>query len=192
MIIEDDYDAEFRYDREPVGALQGLAANRVALLGTVSKSIAPALRIGWVVCPPALIETMAQEKALMDRGSPAIEQLALAALIRSGRYDRHLRHMRSIYARRRDTLVATLKALAPDVELHGLAAGFHAVAGLPARCNEPAVVEGARERSVGVYGMSRYRASGNPRPPELVLGFGNLSEPAIERGIAAIGDLLQA
>jgi GntR family transcriptional regulator / MocR family aminotransferase len=192
MIIEDDYDAEFRYDREPVGALQGLAPNRVALMGTVSKSIAPALRIGWIVCPPALIETMAQEKALMDRGSPAIEQLALAALIRSGRYDRHLRHMRSIYARRRDTLVATLKALAPDVELHGLAAGFHAVAGLPARCNEPVVVEGARERSVGVYGMSRYRASGNPRPPELVLGFGNLSEPAIERGIAAIGDLLQA
>ena len=76
VIVEDDYDAEFRYDREPVGALQGLAPNRVALLGTASKSLAPALRIGWVVCPPALLTTMIEEKALMDRGSPALEQLA--------------------------------------------------------------------------------------------------------------------
>jgi GntR family transcriptional regulator/MocR family aminotransferase len=192
MIIEDDYDAEFRYDREPVGALQGLDPNRVALLGTVSKSLAPALRIGWIVCPPALIEAITQEKALMDRGSPAIEQLALAALIQSGRYDRHLRHMRSIYARRRDTLVGTLQALAPDVGLHGLAAGFHALAQLPASCDEQAVLERARERSVGLYGMSMYRTSATPRPPELVLGFGNLSEPAIERGIAAISDLLRS
>ena len=110
VIVEDDYDAEFRYDREPVGALQGLVPNRVALLGTVSKSLAPALRIGWVVCPPALLATMTEEKALMDRGSPAIEQLALAALIESGRFDRHLRRMRTVYAGRRETLVRTLAA----------------------------------------------------------------------------------
>lgn len=88
-IIEDDYDAELRYDREPVGALQGLAPNRVALLGTVSKSLAPALRIGWIVCPPALLEAISEEKRLSDRGSPALEQLALAALVESGRHDRH-------------------------------------------------------------------------------------------------------
>jgi GntR family transcriptional regulator / MocR family aminotransferase len=190
-IIEDDYDAELRYDREPVGALQGLAPNRVALLGTVSKSLAPALRIGWIACPPALIEAVTEAKRLSDRGSPALEQLALAALIQSGRYDRHLRHMRAVYAARRDTLVRTLKALAPEVELRGLAAGFHAVARLPAAADEQAVVGQARARSVGLYGMSTYRASGNTRPPELVLGFGNLSEAEIERGIAAISGLLQ-
>ncbi len=190
-MIEDDYDAELRYDREPVGALQGLAPNRVALLGTVSKSLAPALRIGWIVCPPALIEAISEEKRLSDRGSPALEQLALAALVESGRYDRHLRHMRAVYARRRDTLVRALMALAPEVELGGLAAGFHVVARLPAAADEQAVVGQARERLVGLYGMSRYRASGNTSPPELVLGFGNLSEAEIERGIAAISDLLQ-
>ena len=191
-IVEDDYDAEFRYDREPVGALQGLAPNRVALLGTASKSLAPALRIGWIVCPPALLEAMTEEKALMDRGSPALEHLALAALIESGRYDRHLRHMRAVYAARRDTLARTLAALAPDVALHGLVAGFHAVADLPESCDELEVVDEARERSVGLYGMSMYRASGSTRPPQLVLGFGNLSEAAIEHGIEAVSDLLQS
>ena len=103
-IIEDDYDAEFRYDRDPVGALQALAPDRVALVGSVSKSLAPALRLGWVVCPRALLEAVTEDKRLSDRGSPALEQLALAALIESGRYDRHLRQMRGVYARRRDTL----------------------------------------------------------------------------------------
>jgi GntR family transcriptional regulator/MocR family aminotransferase len=190
VIVEDDYDAEFRYDREPVGALQGLAPNRVALLGTVSKSLAPALRIGWIVCPPALLATMTEEKALMDRGSPALEQLALAALIESGRFDRHLRRMRAVYGGRRETLVRTLATVAPDVSLHGLVAGFHAVARLPASADEHSIVERARERSIELHGMSRYRASRAADPPELVLGFGNVSEDAIERGIAAIGDLL--
>ena len=190
VIVEDDYDAEFRYDREPVGALQGLAPNRVALLGTVSKSLAPALRIGWVVCPPSLLATMTEEKALMDRGSPALEHLALAALIESGRFDRHLRRMRAVYGGRRETLVRTLATLAPEVSLHGLVAGFHAVARLPATCDERSIVEQARDRSIELHGMSRYRASGAAEPPELVLGFGNLSDGAIERGIAAISDLL--
>jgi GntR family transcriptional regulator / MocR family aminotransferase len=190
MVIEDDYDAEFRYDREPVGALQGLAPNRVMLLGTVSKSLAPALRIGWVVCPPALLTVMIEEKALMDRGSPTLEQLALAALIESGRYDRHLRRMRAIYARKRDALTTTLGALCPDVTLHGLAAGFHAVARLPDSCDEATVISAARERSVGLQGMSSYRSSRATQPPELVLGFGDLTEDAIERGITLIGDLL--
>ena len=131
-IIEDDYDAEFRYDRDPVGALQGLAPDRVALIGTVSKSLAPALRLGWVVCPPALLDSVIEDKRLGDRGSPALEQLALASLIESGRFDRHLRHMRAVYAARRDTLVAALAARAPELLLSGLNAGFHAVAHLPA------------------------------------------------------------
>lgn len=189
-IIEDDYDAEFRYDREPVGALQGLGPDRVAGAGSVSKSLAPGLRLGWVLCPPGLADEVAAEKEREDHGSPMLEQLALATLIRSGRYDRHLRRMRAVYARRRDVLVRALERHAPRVRLTGLAAGFHAVAHLPESADEEAVVAGARERSVGLYGMSGFRADGGTRPPQLVLGFGNLGEGAIERGIAAIADLL--
>jgi GntR family transcriptional regulator / MocR family aminotransferase len=189
-ILEDDYDAEFRYDRDPVGALQGLAPERVALIGTVSKSLAPALRLGWVLCPAALLEAVTEEKRLSDRGSPGLEQLALARLIESGRFDRHLRHMRRVYAARRDVLLAALRERAPGVPLHGLAAGFHGVAQLRDDADEAATVAQARARSVGLYGMSMYRPSGLPGPPALVLGFGNLTEPAIERGIAAIADLL--
>ena len=189
-IIEDDYDAEFRYDREPVGAVQGLAPDRVALLGTVSKSLAPAMRLGWIVCPAGLAEAIAQEKDLDDRGSPWLDQLALATLVQSGRYDRHLRRMRASYARRRATLVDALTEHAPQVELHGLAAGFHAVAHLPDSLSEPAVVSEAGARAVGLYGMSRYRSSGAISPPQLVLGFGNLREGAIAQGITTIRDLL--
>ncbi len=189
-IIEDDYDAEFRYDRDPVGALQGLAPERVALIGTVSKSLAPALRLGWVVCPARLLDSVVEDKRLSDRGSPTLEQLALATLIESGRYDRHLRRMRDVYGRRRDTLVRMLAEHAPHVGLRGVAAGFHAVAGLRPDADEQAIVEAAQARSIGLYGMSSYRFDGSSGPPELVLGFGNLTEAAIARGIAAIGDLL--
>jgi GntR family transcriptional regulator / MocR family aminotransferase len=190
-IIEDDYDAEFRYDRDPVGALQGLAPDRVALIGTVSKSLAPGLRLGWVVCPAALLESVIDDTRLSDRGSPALEQLALAALIESGRFDRHLRRMRAVYAARRDMLVATLAEHAPDVAVSGLAAGFHAVAHLPDGADEQTIIEQARARSIGLEGMSSYRLSARDGPPELVLGFGNLSEAAIERGVVAVANLLR-
>ena len=190
MIIEDDYDAEFRYDRDPVGALQGLVPDRVTLIGTVSKSLAPALRLGWLVCPPLLLDSVIEDKRLSDRGSPTLEQLALGAMIESGRYDRHLRHMRRVYCARRDVLVDALGKHAPDVALQGLAAGFHAVARLPVDSDEQAIVEQARERSIGLYGLSAYRPSGQSGPPGLVLGFGNVSESAIARGIAAVADLL--
>ena len=173
-----------------MGALQGLAPDRVALIGSASKSLAPALRIAWVVRPGALLESVTDDKRLSDRGSPALEQLALAALIESGRYDRHLRQMRGVYGARRDALVASLGKHAAHVSLQGLAAGFHAVAHLAADASEASVVAGASDRSIGLYGMSSYRPSGRSGPPQLVLGFGNLAEAAIQRGIAAIGDLL--
>jgi GntR family transcriptional regulator/MocR family aminotransferase len=191
MIIEDDYDAEFRYDREPVGALQGLAADRVIALGTVSKSLAPAVRLGWIVCPPALIGPVSEEKRLSDRGSPGLDQLALAALLESGHYDRHLRRMRMLYERRRGALIDALARHAPGLQLTGLAAGFHAVAHLPEGTSERAVIAAARDRSVGLYGMSEYRSDGSEEPAQLVLGFGNLSERAIRAGLAAVADLLQ-
>jgi GntR family transcriptional regulator / MocR family aminotransferase len=192
MIVEDDYDAEFRYDREPVGALQGLAADRVIALGTVSKSLAPALRLGWMLCPPSLAGAIAEEKRLGDRGSPELDQLALAKLIESGRYDRHLRRMRAVYARRRGALVSALAQHAPGVRLTGLEAGFHAVAHLPESASEQAVISAARERRVGLYGMSTCRSTGAVTPSQLVLGFGNVGERAVTAGVAAIGDLLQA
>jgi GntR family transcriptional regulator/MocR family aminotransferase len=191
-VIEDDYDAEFRYDREPVGSLQGLAPDRVVALGTVSKSLAPGVRLGWMVCPPSLVEAVTEEKRLADRGSPVLDQLTVARLIESGRYDRHLRRMRTVYAGRRDALVDALGRHAPAIELSGLAAGFHAAAHLPGWVDEQAVVAAARDRSVGLYGMSAYRSTGATTPPRLVLGFGNLGERAIQAGIAAVGDLLQA
>jgi len=191
FVIEDDYDAEFRYDREPVGSLQGLAADRVVAIGTVSKSLAPALRLGWLLCPPALVESVVAFKVADDRGSPTLDQVALARLIASGRYDRHLRRMRTVYASRRATLVEALAAHAPGVRLTGLAAGFHAVAHLGSGCDEEQVVAAARARRVGLYGMSANRSVpagiGGAR---LVLGFGNVSERAVADGVAVVGDLL--
>jgi GntR family transcriptional regulator/MocR family aminotransferase len=191
-IVEDDYDAEFRYDREPVGTLQGLAPERVATLGSVSKSLAPGLRLGWVVCPPRLVDAVVDEKRIEDRSSPALDQLALAALIESGRYDRHLRRMRAVYAGKRRALVAALQRHAPAARPVGLAAGFHVVVPLPDGAREREVVAAARARSVGVYALGDYRVAEGVWPQALVLGFGNLGEGAIERGIATIGDLLDA
>jgi GntR family transcriptional regulator/MocR family aminotransferase len=192
FVIEDDYDSEFRYDREPVGVLQGLAPDRVFTIGTVSKSLAPAVRLGWVLVPPDLAAAVAAEKRVSDRGSPGLDQLAVAALLESGRYDRHLRHMRAVYARRRGVLIDSLARHAPGVRLTGLAAGFHAVAHLPDSADEQAVVTAARERSVGLYGMAAQRAAATPAPPQLVIGFWNVSERAVEPGIAAVADLLRA
>jgi len=192
VIIEDDYDAEFRYDREPVGLLQGLAPDRVVAVGTVSKSLAPAVRIGWLLCPPTLSAAIATEKEFGDRGSPALDQLALATLIESGRYDRHLRHMRGVYSARRDVLTGALAEHAAGVRLTGLAAGFHAVAHLPGALSEAAVIAAARDRSVLLYGMSGFRYDRAAEPGQLVLGFGNLGERAIAAGIAAVSDLLLA
>jgi GntR family transcriptional regulator / MocR family aminotransferase len=190
FLIEDDYDSEFRYDREPVGLVQGLAPDRVFAIGTVSKALAPALRIGWVLAPAAFTGAVAQEKEIADRGTPVLDQLALALLLESGRYDRHLRRMRGIYAARRAALVGALASHAPRARLTGLAAGFHGVLHLPGPADEQAVVDAARHRSVGLYPMRSYRSGSSPAPPQLVLGFGNVSEHALRAGIAAVADLL--
>jgi GntR family transcriptional regulator/MocR family aminotransferase len=190
-ILEDDYDSEFRYDREPIGVLQGLAPERVFAVGTTSKSLAPTVRLGWVLAPPGLVGALGEEKQLDDRGTPGLDQLALAALLESGRYDRHLRRMRASYARRRSALVDSLARHAPGVRLTGLAAGFHAVAHLSDDADERAVVAAALARRIGLYGMALFRADGRATPPQLVFGFGNVGERAIEDGIATVGDLLR-
>jgi GntR family transcriptional regulator/MocR family aminotransferase len=192
ILIEDDYDAEFRYDREPVGALQGLAPERVATLGSVSKSLAPGLRLGWVLCPPRLAAVIAAEKRFEDRAAPVLDQLALAALIESGRYDRHLRRMRGVYAAKRRVLMDALARHVPELELRGLAAGFHALVLLPDGLQEEDVVAAARERSLGVYGLSGNTFGPGRLPPALVMGFGNLGEGAIERGVETLAGVLSA
>ncbi|NMO49788.1 PLP-dependent aminotransferase family protein [Actinoplanes sp. TBRC 11911] len=187
VILEDDYDAEFRYDRDPVGSLQGLAPDCVVSMGTVSKSLSPALRLGWLVAPRRLAGALAESKRIADRGSPAIDQLALATLIESGRYDRHLRRARTEYAARRETLLA---ALGPGLRVTGLAAGFHAVLHLSAGTDEADLIAAARQRGVGLYGMAGMHHAVRPSGPQLVLGFGDTPRHAIETGIAAIADLL--
>jgi GntR family transcriptional regulator / MocR family aminotransferase len=191
VVIEDDYDSEFRYDKQPVGSLQGLAADRVVSVGSVSKSLAPAIRLGWVLAPRHLRARIAGEKHRNDRGSPTLDQLALARLIESGRFDRHLRRMRSVYAARRSELVEAIGEHAPNLELTGLAAGFHAIAQLPERANEAEIVDAAAQRSVGLQGLGRYRSPDSDGPPGIVFGFGDVNQDAIRRGIAAIGDLLR-
>ncbi len=189
-VIEDDYDSEFRYDKEPVGALQGLAPDRVFLLGTASKALAPAVRLGWVHAPSQLASAVAAEKEMSDRGSCTLDQLALATLLTTGRYDRHLRRMRAVYAARRAALTDAFARHAPRVPLTGLAAGFHAVARLPPNAGEMAVIAEARARRVGLHGIGDYRGNPDPTaPPALVMGFGNVRERAIEPAIAAVADL---
>ena len=128
---------------------------------------------------------------MSDRGSCMLDQLALATLLTTGRYDRHLRRMRTVYAARCTTLTGAFARYAPGVQLSGLAAGFHAVAPLPPGADETAVIAAARERRVGLYGIGEYRGNPDPAaPPALVMGFGNVRDRAIEPGIAAVADLL--
>jgi GntR family transcriptional regulator / MocR family aminotransferase len=190
FIIEDDYDAEFRYDREPVGSMQGLAPDRIISLGTVSKSLAPAIRLGWAALPASLAADFLAVKTAADRGSPGLDQLALSILIESGRYDRHLRRMRAEYSKRRMALVESLGIAAPHLRITGLAAGFHAVAHLANGADELQIIAEARTRGVGLHGMSALRSTQSLHPAQLVFGFGNTSQEEIRLGIAAVADLL--
>jgi GntR family transcriptional regulator/MocR family aminotransferase len=180
-LLEDDYDAEYRYDRQPIGAMQGLAPDGVIYSGSVSKTLAPALRLGWLVAPERLTEPLAAAKELDDLGTPVVEQLALADFLERGELDRHLRRTRQIYRRRRDALVAALARHMPQARPAGIAAGLHLVAYLPDRSDEPAVLEAARARGVGLAGLTEHRLL--PGRPALVLGYGRIAEPSIERGV---------
>lgn len=171
LILEDDYDGEFRYDRQPVGALQGLDPDRVVYLGTASKSLAPGLRLGWMVLPEDLVGRALEAKGTVDWVSSALDQLTLAEFIASGEYDRHVRGMRLRYRRRRDQLVRALAERAPDIRVSGIAAGLHAVLELPPG-TEQSVIQAAAWQGLAVEGVSRYRHKDAPRGRDaLVVGY---------------------
>ena len=182
VVIEDDYDAEYRYDRTPVGALQGLAPHRVVYAGSASKTLAPGLRLGWFVLPGHLAELMAAAKIAADRGSPSLEQLALADLITRGEFDRHLRRMRPVYRRRRDALLTALARRLPDLEPVGVSAGLHLVTWLPPHLDEATVVDAAARAGVGIDGVTPYRIS-HHGPGGLIFGYAAVNEQAIAEGI---------
>jgi GntR family transcriptional regulator/MocR family aminotransferase len=192
FILEDDYDAEYRYDRAPIGAIQGLAPERVLYAGSASKVLAPGLRLGWLVAPDALVDRLALAKEASDRGSAGIEQLAFADFLARGGFDHHVRRMRPIYRRRRDRLLAALARHVPSARPVGASAGLHLVAMLPQGIDEDAVVDGAAADGVRVYGIRRYQITGQARPAGLVFGYGAISEAEIDEGVRVVGRVLDA
>jgi len=189
LIVEDDFDAELRYDRTRVGALQGLAPERVAYVGSASKRLVPGMRLGWMLTPSWLGWPLISVKAIEDRGSEAIGQLALHDFIARGELDRHLRRMRLRYQRRREALLESLARHLPEARFEEGTAGLFELAILPEEVDESALVSAAASRGVGVEGLAlhRFKPGG---PAGLVLGFAGLPEPAIEQSARLLGAAL--
>lgn len=179
LVVEDDYDAEYRYDRQPIGSLQGLAPERVVYGGSASKTLAPAVRLGWLALPRHLVPPIADRQRVRG-GMPApLGQLALADLIERGELDRHLRRQRRRYHRQRDELLAAIAAKLPEVIIHGAAAGLYVVLRLPDGLNERAVLDAARSRGIALEGLGA-------DAPAVVVGYANLTDAAVEPAVAAL------
>ncbi|HEY1689245.1 MAG TPA: PLP-dependent aminotransferase family protein [Solirubrobacteraceae bacterium] len=189
LIVEDDFDGELRYDRGAVGALQGLAPERVVYAGSASKRLAPGMRLGWLLTPSWLSWQLIAMKAIEDGGSETIGQLALADFITRGELDRHLRRMRSVYETRRQALIQALARHLPQARPTGIAAGVFEPVLLPQDVDESALLSTAASAGVGVEGLQLHRF-GEGGQPGLVLGYGSLPEPAIERGVALLAEAL--
>ncbi len=185
VIIEDDYDGDFRYDREPVGCLQGLAPERVVLAGSVSKALSPALRLGWAVAPPWLAVRLRAARALQDLGSPVLDQYVLARLVANGAYSRHLRVTRRRYRDRRDAFVSALEDHLPQVRVLGVSAGLHVFVELPETCDEASVVARAAALGVAVDGVAPMRVR-RPGPPAFVAGYARLPERRLAEAVGLL------
>jgi GntR family transcriptional regulator / MocR family aminotransferase len=190
LVVEDDYDGEFRYDRQPVGAMQALAPDHVVYAGTASKSLAPGLRLGWLAVPATALDEVVATKEAAGAHASAIDQLALAELLTSGGYDRQIRHARLAYRRRRDRLAAAVRRHAPQVEVTGIAAGLHAVLRLPADQSEDDVVASAAAHGLAVEGLASFHAGGAGHGPALVIGYGRPPEHAFTTALARLTAVL--
>jgi GntR family transcriptional regulator/MocR family aminotransferase len=189
LIVEDDYDAEFRYDRTPVGALQGLDPGRVAHVGSASKTLAPGVRLGWISAPPDLVDALREHKSAADSGSPAIDQLALADLLARGDYERHVVRARHAYRRRRDRLVAALRSTLPELEIRGTAAGMGLLLMLPDGADDVEIADAASARGIGVSALSLLHLAPSPERG-LLIGYGRLPEPSIDKAVATLSAVI--
>jgi GntR family transcriptional regulator/MocR family aminotransferase len=191
-LVEDDYDGEYRYDHQPIGALQGLDPARVVYAGTVSKTLAPGLRLGWLVLPPPLVDRVLGAKELYGADVSAIEQLAMADLLVSGAYDRHVRRTRLRYRRRRDALVGLLAERAPALAPRGIAAGLHVVLDLPSPDDEWQILERAAERGLALNVLGPFWHDPAGRPGGLAIGYAAPPDHAYAQTLAALAAVLEA
>ena len=186
LVIEDDYDAEHRYDRAPVPALQASAPDHVLYTGSVSKTLAPAVRLGWLVAPPRLRDELVAAKYAFDIASPSIPQLVLAKLLADGTYDTHIRRARRHQRHRRDALLAALRAAVPDADIAGVAAGLHLLATFPTRVlDDRQLARDLRLDGVLVEPLSPHRVE--PGPPGLILGYASLAAGRLTTAAQIIG-----
>ena len=188
LIVEDDYDAEYRYDRAPVGALQALAPDRVLYLGSASKILAPGLRLGWMVVPEAELPAIAQAKRYADAGTPVLLQAAFARMLASGAYDRHVRRARRRQRARRNALIAAIAQHLPAAHVGGISAGLHAVVNLERPVDSEALIAAALARDVGIYPLNLWRADPSPETSAVVLGYGSLHPDSIAAGVERFAD----
>jgi GntR family transcriptional regulator/MocR family aminotransferase len=179
LVIEDDYDAEYRYDGDPLAPLQSLAPDRVAYLGTVSKTLAPGLRLGWLIVPDRLTDDLAAQHAVNHALPDVITQATYADLLRRGAIDRHLRSTRRVYRARREALVQGLRDLLPDVHIEGGSAGLHFTVGLAPNADERGIAAAAGRRGVAIDALHDECSALLPSPPALVLGYGLIAQSAI-------------
>jgi GntR family transcriptional regulator / MocR family aminotransferase len=186
LIIEDDYDAELCPER--VGALQGIAPDRVLYIGSASKRLTPGMRLGWMLLPSWLSWALISAKAIEDAGSEVAGQLALADFVARGEFERHLRRMRLRYRERRQHLLAALASALPGWRPSSATGGLHVMVVLPGQTDEPALLAAAARRGVGIEGLSLHSYTGQC-PPGLVLGHAHLPEPALTRGVELLADL---
>ena len=191
FVIEDDYDAELRYDRLPIGSLQGLDPERVIYGGTVSKVLSPALRLGWLVAPRQLVEDIISAKFLEDFANEALGQFTLARFIDSGGFARHLRRVRPVYRSRRDRLLAELGTHLPRIRPTGEAAGLHLLLRLPDDLDPEFVSETAADHGIQLEPAAWHWADRKAAPPSLLIGYGALRESTLTHGIAALAEDLR-
>jgi GntR family transcriptional regulator/MocR family aminotransferase len=190
FVIEDDYDAEFRYDRHPVAVMQGMDPSRVFLLGSVSKTLSPALGLGWLVAPAAMTPAL-RAVNLVATAPPVLDQLALATFIDRGWYDAHLRAARRRFRSRRDLLIRTLHAQVPDGRVAGTAAGLHILLHLPDSADTRKTVRAAAAAGLRLADLDDYHAHRSARPA-LVLGYGNISDTEIPPAITLLREALRS